>query len=749
MALRVVAAVVLLASATAAAAVQFPGSDLRLERFLSAASERTGEYFGLFKDLTAEETKTVEVYKSTGDVARRRRIVSEFVVYQSLLDNASVAEYRNVIAVDGVEVANRQQRVAAVLAKSAKASSIREELKRVTRDGSRFDLDHTVSGLTITQGLPLQPWARPFFNFTVERIEQVAGRRTLVIAYQQTAPNPNFGFKLSLPDALDGSGPLYRGRLWLDSETASVMREEREVTVRDRATGRPVAVQRAEFAFAASRFGMPLPSRIDFVSLMRFQERPDGVVSAPLFRIVFEYGPFKQFTASSDDVVLAPTESAGDDAEAAAQTAPAPATPEAPAPDPALGPEFSPDFSPEAALAEARARELERRARERLGEPPAASLPPASEPPPPLRATTTPGEPARSVASRPEPAPKAPADAEAPAPDPSLGPEFSPDFSAEDALVAAKARPKPARVAPPTSRPSASPAPVRSDASANTLASTPRRSFDPPASPPPAAPPVRLRAPATRAAASPAPAQLDGPTPGIASVPRRTGEPPAAPPPPAPRMVFRAPSARPSASAPASVAALAGGASPGPVFEPMYSRHDALPAPPSAPDALSVARAKRPAPPSTRPASVSAGQGSIAGAPVSTAAPPATTAPSGPPAVTDPLRLRPRPPAPGPVVTAPVPAGPVARPVFEPAAPKASGPPASPPAAPRLPRPRVRPPVATRAAIPSPADPALAPSALPLAAPEPAQADPPGPPPPAGDSVAPPMPRQPWRPPPS
>src|SRR5688572_29819719 len=142
-------------------------------------------------------------------------------------------------------VQDRQERVANVLARSAKAGSTREELKRITKDGSRCDLDHTVSGLTIAQGLPLQPWARSFFDIAVEREELRDGRRLVVLRYQQTAPNARFGVKLSLPQGLEGSSPLYRGRLWLDAETAQLWREEREITVTDRATRRPVVVQRA------------------------------------------------------------------------------------------------------------------------------------------------------------------------------------------------------------------------------------------------------------------------------------------------------------------------------------------------------------------------------------------------------------------------------------------------------------------------------------------------------------------------
>src|SRR4051812_34549698 len=117
---------------------------LRLDEFLGEASARAAEYFALFKDLTAEETKTVEKFRGSGQLAERRQVLSDFVVYRSQLDNGSVAEYRDVRAVDGAPIAGRERRVFALFERGTSASSVRDELKRVDREGSRYDLDHTV-----------------------------------------------------------------------------------------------------------------------------------------------------------------------------------------------------------------------------------------------------------------------------------------------------------------------------------------------------------------------------------------------------------------------------------------------------------------------------------------------------------------------------------------------------------------------------------------------------------------------------
>jgi hypothetical protein len=325
--LRPIAIALLLAVPAFAQSASPTISRLRLEQLLGQAGARAAEYFALFKDLTAEETKTVEELRETGAVSRRREIVSDFIVYRSQLDGGSVAEYRDVRTVDGAAVEGRERRVLALFERQGRAGSVRDELKRVNREGSRYDLDRTVSGLTIGQALPLQPWARAFFDFTIVGEEVAAGRRSLVVAYEQAAPNPRFGFDLSLPGEIEREPPRYRGRLWLDAETAHVLREVREVTARP-AAAPAVVVQRTEFDYAPSRFGIPLPRRIVFGTYLRF-DRADGRIASSLdFRITFAYGPFRQFTTESDDGRIAA------------------AAPETAGPEPAaedLGPEFGPD----------------------------------------------------------------------------------------------------------------------------------------------------------------------------------------------------------------------------------------------------------------------------------------------------------------------------------------------------------------------------------------------------------------------
>jgi hypothetical protein len=315
-------------------------AQMRLERFLGDAAARTDEYFTLFQDLTAEETKTIEIFRGATEVARTRRVVSDLVVYQAHLDNASIAEYRDVRVVDGTPVPGREDRVGKLSAQRAGVASIRDELQRITKESTRYDLDRTISGLTITEGLPLQAWARALFAFTVVGTERIEGRSVIVVDYRQRTSNPRFGFKFSLPADVGPAQPLYRGRLWIDAATAHLWRERREIAVDvdSHVAPAPLVIQSTDFTYKESRFGVPLPGRIVFTSSLKFDKGADRALQAvPVFRVTFEYGPFKRFTTTSDEEMVAATPTDRTEGATVASAAPPSKV------DEGLGPEFGPN----------------------------------------------------------------------------------------------------------------------------------------------------------------------------------------------------------------------------------------------------------------------------------------------------------------------------------------------------------------------------------------------------------------------
>src|SRR6185436_4640549 len=190
------------------------------------AGARMSEYRNGFKDLTAAEEQQVEEYDSQGKVEKQRRIASDLFIYQSQLDPSAMVEYRDVKSVDGVAIKKREARLVNLLNKSAKADSLKKELDRISRESRRYDLGNSFYGMTLYQGLPLEENLRPAFQFKLAGREPVNGHDAIVVDYQQISQTPSLPSDLKgLPALLKGAEVFYRGRVWLDAETAQIRRE--------------------------------------------------------------------------------------------------------------------------------------------------------------------------------------------------------------------------------------------------------------------------------------------------------------------------------------------------------------------------------------------------------------------------------------------------------------------------------------------------------------------------------------------
>ena len=279
-----------------------------LEELILRARRGVGEYRAKFKDLTADEEQNVEEYDGEGKLKKRRRIVSELVIYQSQLDASSTAEYRYVREVDGKAVAKREERLVNLFKRLAKADSVEKELDRITRESRRYDHRYSMNGWTLNQGLLLAENLRSSFQFTDAGRERVDGRDVIVLQYQQVAQNPEVSLEFhSLPSALKGAEPLYRGRLWLDAETAQIWREEREITLRHSSWNRPLVLWRFEFEYVGSSFGILTPRRVVWSAYGRGRtgadKQPELLLSG---KVTFEYSAFRRFDVNSPDASLNP-----------------------------------------------------------------------------------------------------------------------------------------------------------------------------------------------------------------------------------------------------------------------------------------------------------------------------------------------------------------------------------------------------------------------------------------------------------
>ena len=269
---------------------------------ISRAAARVAEYKERFKDLIAEETQRIEEYGPEG-LKRRREVVSDLIIYQSQLDSSVAVEYRNVRLVDGKEVARRDRRVEQLFGRLAKADSRKKELERIERESKRYDLKYSVYNNTLHQGFPLHETLRPSFRFTVTGGERIDGHDVIEVRYEQVSQNPELNTTFSsLPRRLKGAEPLYRGRLWLDRDTARLRREERELTIRHASLPAPLMLMKFEFSYADSPFEILTPTRIVFSTYDRGRDLPGGGAEMSLGgRVVFEYRGFRRFGVDAPD----------------------------------------------------------------------------------------------------------------------------------------------------------------------------------------------------------------------------------------------------------------------------------------------------------------------------------------------------------------------------------------------------------------------------------------------------------------
>lgn len=302
-------AIVVLGSAPALAQAPAPASQSKEAlAFLERAREGVQLYIDTFKDLTAEETTTVETFSLRGALQDKTTVVSTLVVYRAQQKPSVFAEYRVAESVDGHGIKDREQRVIKVWERLAKAHSVEDELQRITDEGNRQHPYMKAEGFTLFQAPALRPECRSAFRLAETGAEQIAGRKTRVFGYVQTEPCALFTYQLGLPLWLEEGRKLHRGQLWLDADTAQLLREERDLFVELASQPKvQVSVMHWVFEYAPSPFGVLVPSAILMESYRYaggvFNDIADMRLSA---RVTRRYGPFSRFEVKVEQKVTVP-----------------------------------------------------------------------------------------------------------------------------------------------------------------------------------------------------------------------------------------------------------------------------------------------------------------------------------------------------------------------------------------------------------------------------------------------------------
>ena len=274
---------------------------------LTESQKKTEFYRETFKNLLADELKTFEEFGKNGNSDKKTTIKSSLLVYQSGKIANATAELRNVLEVNGKLIPDSQKRGEEFLAELDKQTTLESELKKLESDGLRYDTTWRVSGLTLNQGVVLAPNLIRFFDFKLEGKENLQGNEVYVISYQQTKKSPNIlvnekdklttaeftvGFDLDIPNKLKKTDFFLRGKLWIDSKTFQIRREERNLTAQ---TTEPIVLVSNLFEYQASDYGILVPKNISLTIFKAKKEKGNDKYSTVKHtKISFEYSRFRQ-----------------------------------------------------------------------------------------------------------------------------------------------------------------------------------------------------------------------------------------------------------------------------------------------------------------------------------------------------------------------------------------------------------------------------------------------------------------------
>ena len=202
-----------------------------LDDILREADKRRQEYVDTFKNFTAVETRVTELLDKDGRIEKQRKVVSDFLVYQSAFERDAISEYRMPREVDGRLVGKPTEDAIKLFQKLAKAKTSAQELRQLHEQNRKHMLRYTHWGGTL-QPLGILGKNRQNVNFAIVGRQQLDGRDVVVLSYQTKEEarqvetmGPLAGFKQPRTSI--------RGMAYLDATDSRLRRSHEEFLVSD------------------------------------------------------------------------------------------------------------------------------------------------------------------------------------------------------------------------------------------------------------------------------------------------------------------------------------------------------------------------------------------------------------------------------------------------------------------------------------------------------------------------------------
>jgi hypothetical protein len=273
-----------------------------LTAILTTAASRRQEYVDTFKDLTAVETKTTELFDKNGKIENQRKVVSDLLIYKLQTNSAVMDEFRITREVNGKPVGNGEKRAIDLLETLSKSKNFEQERKRLQDENLKYTLKYYRWGITLQPVPSVIKEMQPAYGFFLGQRERRNGQEMIVLDYQSKGTSPSSSNLVrNFTDPRIGD----RGRIWMDAEDFRVWRWESEKTVVDRDITSAVVYMRDEIEYAPSEFGIHVPRTV-ITSFFDKQESDRHSVRLT-GRITYAYDAFKRFEVRTESEIQTPT----------------------------------------------------------------------------------------------------------------------------------------------------------------------------------------------------------------------------------------------------------------------------------------------------------------------------------------------------------------------------------------------------------------------------------------------------------
>jgi formylglycine-generating enzyme required for sulfatase activity len=223
--------------------------------------------------------------------ARHRDLRSDFLLVKSP-DTEALVPFRDVLAVDGIPVRDREARLAKLFL-AERSASVMEQAEKIGAEGARYNLGNmrsTLGNPVLGLGV-LQRSYQPRFRFSLGKDDRAMGASVLIVEFKETA-SP------AMIRGEAGRDLMAHGRVWIDAPTGRVLKTELQVE------------QPAIRATVTTTFRLEEKSGIGVPAEMREQY---SLANGNRISTVATYGRFRRFDVSATEDIRTPIATIADE----------------------------------------------------------------------------------------------------------------------------------------------------------------------------------------------------------------------------------------------------------------------------------------------------------------------------------------------------------------------------------------------------------------------------------------------------